>query len=130
MSYDKSDIIKYRIEKSDRTFLEAKSLQSSQFWNGAVNRLYYCCYHIVSALLIKDDINASTHNGVRTQFFKFYIKTEKLDRKFSVLYSNLMNKRQESDYDDFQEFNQNDIEPLFEEVEEFLVTIKNELNKE
>jgi uncharacterized protein (UPF0332 family) len=47
-----------------------------------------------------------------------------------VLYSNLMNKRQESDYDDFQEFSQNDIEPLFEEVEEFLATIKNELNKE
>jgi uncharacterized protein (UPF0332 family) len=129
MSYNKNDIIQYRIEKSERTFLEAKSLKSSQFWNGAVNRLYYTCYHIVSALLIKDGINASTHNGVRSQFFKFYIKTEKMDRKFSVLYSDLMNKRQESDYDDFQEFKQEDIDPLFEEVEEFIETIKEELRK-
>ena len=129
MSYNKNDIIQYRIEKSERTFLEAKSLKSSQFWNGAVNRLYYTCYHIVSTLLIKDGINASTHNGVRSQFFKFYVKTEKLDRKFSILYSDLMNKRQESDYDDFQEFEQEDIEPLFEEVQEFIEIIKDKLNK-
>ena len=129
MSYDKDDIIQYRIEKSERTFLEAKSLKLSQFWNGAVNRLYYTCYHIVSALLIKDGINASTHNGVRSQFFKFYIKTEKMDRKFSVLYSDLMNKRQESDYDDFQDFEQEDIEPLFDEVQEFIEAIKQELSK-
>ena len=129
MSYNKDDIIQYRIEKSERTFLEAKSLKSSQFWNGAVNRLYYSCYHIVSALLIKDGINASTHNGVRSQYFKFYIKTKKMDRKYSVLYSDLMNKRQESDYDDFQEFKQEDIEPLFEEVEEFINAVKEELSK-
>jgi uncharacterized protein (UPF0332 family) len=129
MSYNINDIIQYRIEKSERTFLEAKSLKSSQFWNGAVNRLYYTCYHIVSALLIKDGINASTHNGVRSQFFKFYIKTEKMDRRFSVLYSDLMNKRQESDYDDFHEFKQEDVNPLFEEVEEFINVIKKEINK-
>lgn len=93
MSYNKDDIIQYRIKKSERTFLEAKSLRSSQFWNGAVNRLYYACFHIVSALLRKDDINASTHNGVRSQFFKFYIKTGKMSRKHSILYSDLMNKR-------------------------------------
>jgi len=127
MSYNKNDIINHRIEKSDRTFLEAKSLKSSQFWNGAVNRLYYSCFHIVSALLLKDDINASTHNGVRTQFFKFYIKTEKMDRRFSVLYSDLMNKRQEGDYDDFHEFGQDDVEPLFEEVEDFISEVKKEL---
>ncbi len=51
MSYNKNDIIQYRIEKSERTFLEANSLKTSKFWNGAVNRLYYTCYHIVSALL-------------------------------------------------------------------------------
>lgn len=129
MSYNTDDIIQYRIEKSERTFLEAKSLSSSQFWNGAVNRLYYSCYHIVSGLLMKDGINASTHNGVRSQFFKYYIKTGKMDRKFSILYSDLMNKRQESDYDDFQEFKQEEVEPLFFEVEEFINAVKAELVK-
>lgn len=129
MSYEKKDIIQYRIEKSDRTFLEAESLRDSKFWNGAANRLYYSCYHVVSALLLRDGINASTHNGIRSQFFKFYVKTEILDKKYSVLYSDLMSKRQEGDYDDFQEFKQEDIEPLFEDVKEFIHTIKLELSK-
>ena len=124
MIYNKSDIIKYRLEKSSKTFKEAESLFKSQFYNGSVNRLYYSCYHIVSALLLKNDIQASTHNGVRTQFFKNFIKTGKLEKKYSVLYSSLMNKRQESDYDDFQEFSKDDVEPLIIEVKDFIKTIQ------
>lgn len=124
MIYNKSDIIKYRLEKSSKTFKEAESLFKSQFYNGSINRLYYSCYHVVSALLLKNNIKASTHNGVRTQFFKYFIKTEVLNKKYSVLYSNLMNKRQESDYDDFQEFKKDDIEPLIAEVKDFIKTIQ------
>ena len=74
--------------------------------------------------MVKDDVSASTHNGVRTEFFRRYIKTEILDREYSSLYTDLMSKRQESDYDDFLEFKQEDILPLIEEVEKFLQIIK------
>lgn len=129
MSFEKEDIIKYRIEKAYLTFQEAQSLIQSEFWSGAVNRLYYSCYHIVKALLLKNDIKASTHNGVRTEFFKYYIKTGILDKKASILYSNLMNKRQESDYDDFFEFEKADILPLIDEVKEFQIQIENLINE-
>ena len=128
MSFEKEDIIKYRIEKAHRTFLEAQSLIQSEFWSGAVNRLYYSCYHFVKALLLKNDIKASTHNGVRTEFFKYYIKTGILDKKESILYSDLMNKRQESDYDDFFEFQKEDVIPLLDEVKEFQNQIEKLIN--
>ena len=35
-----------------------------------------------------------------------------------------MSKRQESDYDDFLEFSQEDIMPLFDDVQTFIDTIK------
>ena len=124
MIYNKSDIIKFRLEKSTMTFKEAESLFKSDFYNGCINRLYYSCYHIVSALLLKNDIQASTHNGIRTQFFKHFIKSEIIDKKYSILYSNLMNKRQESDYDDFQDFKKEDVEPLISEVSEFIEKIQ------
>ena len=124
MSYQKEDLIHYRLEKSSITFEEAKSLSKSGFWGGAVNRLYYSCFYAVIALLAKDDISVSTHNGVRTEFFKRYIKTRLLDKKFSTLYSDLMSKRQENDYNDFQEFTEVDIMPLFDEVQLFLDDIK------
>jgi uncharacterized protein (UPF0332 family) len=74
--------------------------------------------------LAKDDIPASTHNGVRTEFFRRYIKTGILSRDFSSLYTDLMGKRQKSDYDDFHNFSADDISPLFEEVEKFNQTIR------
>ena len=44
MSYQKEDLIKYRIEKALTTFKEAKSLAETGFWGGAANRLYYSCF--------------------------------------------------------------------------------------
>jgi len=79
--------------------------------------------------LAKDDITASTHNGVRTEFFKLYIKTGILDRKYSSIYTDLASKRQESDYDDFLEFSKEDILPLIEDVENFLHAIQDLINK-
>lgn len=124
MSYEREDLIRYRLEKSATTFLEAKALSESGFWGGVANRLYYCCFYAVTALLAKDGFLASTHNGVRTEFFKQYIKSEILDRAYSSLYSNLMSRRHESDYDDFIEFSEEDIEPLFEKVQQFLVAVR------
>ena len=129
MSFEKEDIIKYRIEKSHLTFQEAQSLIQSEFWSGSVNRLYYSCYHIVKALLLKSDIKASTHNGVRTEFFKYFIKTGILDKKASILYSDLMNKRQECDYDDFFVFEKADVLPLIDEVKEFQIQIEYLINE-
>lgn len=129
MSYQKADLIHYRLEKSSTAFEEAKSLSKNGFWGGAVNRLYYSCFYAVIALLAKEDIPASTHNGVRTEFFKRYIKTGLLDKKYSTLYSDLMSKRQESDYDDFQEFMENDVLPLFSEVQSLLDTIREIIKK-
>ena len=76
----------------------------------------------------KNDIKASTHNGVQTEFFKHYIKTGILEKKISILYSDLMNKRQESDYDDFLDFDKDDVMPLIEEVKEFQNQIEQLIN--
>lgn len=39
-----------------------------------------------------------------------------------------MNKRQENDYDDFLEFTENEIKPLFEDVNFFLLKLKELIN--
>lgn len=44
MSYNKEDLIRYRLEKADKTFEEAESLAKGGYWNGAANRLYYSCF--------------------------------------------------------------------------------------
>ena len=129
MNFNKDDLIQYRLEKARTTLKEAKSLADSGFWNGVANRLYYSCFYAVIALLAKHEISSTTHNGVRTEFFRVFIKTGILDKDLSILYSNLMGKRQESDYGDFQNFSEGEISPLIRETEFFITKITEEIEK-
>jgi uncharacterized protein (UPF0332 family) len=63
----KADYINYRLNKAQESFNDAKLLASNQSWNSCINRLYYTCYYAVSALLLKNDIAAQTHSGLKTQ---------------------------------------------------------------
>ena len=71
-------LIKYRTERANKTLLEAKTLIENSFYNAAVNRLYYACYYLVSALLVKYRINAQTHAGVKQMFGLHFIVNQKL----------------------------------------------------
>jgi uncharacterized protein (UPF0332 family) len=79
--------------------------------------------------LAKDDFAHKSHNGARTEFFKQYIKTGILDKKYSKLYSNLMGKRQDNEYSDFLDFQEVDIRPLIAEAEEFIAIVRREILK-
>ena len=74
MARTKDDYINYCIEKSKEIFEDAVILANNMRWNSCVNRLYYSTYYLVSALLYKNNIKAITHNGVKTQLFKSYVK--------------------------------------------------------
>jgi uncharacterized protein (UPF0332 family) len=124
MSYEKADLISYRLKKAHTSLAEAKSLIEQGFLNGPANRLYYSCFYAVIALLAKEDITARKHNGVRTEFFKAFIKTGRLDNEFSKIYSNLMELRQENDYADFVEYDIEEIQHFVAQVERLINSIE------
>ncbi len=53
----KKDYITYRISRADQAFNDAKLLAENGSWNSSVNRLYYACYYMISALLLQNEIN-------------------------------------------------------------------------
>lgn len=118
MITDKSDYISYRIEKSKETFNDALILAENKSWNSCMNRLYYSSFYLVNALLYKHNIQATTHNGIRTQFFAHFIKTEILLKEDGKLFSNLFAWRQESDYMDFMDFEEEFTLSIIEEVKQ------------
>lgn len=75
---DKYVYVKYRIESAFNAYEAAKVLAENGFWNSAVNRLYYAVFYAVNALLVQNEIHASSHSGTRSQFSLFFIKTGKL----------------------------------------------------
>ena len=77
--------------------------------------------------MYKEGANAKTHDGLKTLFFKTFIKTGKIEKHFGILYSKLVDWRQESDYSIYVEFKEDDIIPLISEVEHFIAEIKKHL---
>ena len=69
-------LIAYRIGRAYETLKEADVMKREGFYNAAINRLSYACYYAVIALLLKNDIQTQTHNGVKTMlglhFFSLY----------------------------------------------------------
>jgi len=100
----KQDYINYRINNSKEALSSAKLLADNQHWNATINRLYYSCFYIVSALLYKNNINAKKHSGLKHQFTLHFIKTGIIDKNVARVYLRLCDWRQKSDYDDFDDF--------------------------
>jgi len=118
-----NELIKYRHSRSLETYEEALMLAREEHWNAVANRLYYSCFYLISALLLQNGANFSSHNGVKTEFHKKYIKTGIVTKQSGKTYSRLFNLRQEGDYLDFKRLNEEDVYPFIEDVNSFISEI-------
>jgi uncharacterized protein (UPF0332 family) len=124
MTGTKKDLIDYRYSRALDTFDDAGILADNKKWNSTINRLYYSSYYAVTALLLKSDINPTTHNGAKTYFSKHFIKTGKISTELGKTYSQLFTWRQKGDYDDLFDFEEKIVLPYFEPVEKLLKEIE------
>jgi uncharacterized protein (UPF0332 family) len=124
---DRNEYIKNRIETAYKTLEAAKVLSENGFWNSAVNRLYYSVFYAVNAILVKHEIIAQSHSGVKSQFSLHFIKTGKLKKKYGKLLAELYDWRQKGDYESLYEFDSESVLPLFDSVLEMIQVIEKEL---
>jgi uncharacterized protein (UPF0332 family) len=59
--------------------------------------------------LLRNNIEVQTHSGVRQQFGLHFIKTGKIEKKWGKFYSDIFDKRQTGDYDDFIVFTKEEV---------------------
>src|SRR5947207_1715915 len=120
---DKSDYIRYKLQKSLQAIKEARLLLENGINDTAVSRLYYAAFYAVNALLTANGFNPKTHSGAKIILNKEFILTGKIESRFSDFYSLLMAKRFEADYDDFVFIDTNKIQQWLSETEEFIGVI-------
>jgi uncharacterized protein (UPF0332 family) len=124
---NRENYINYRFHRAEETFEEALILAKEERWNAVINRLYYACFYAVIALLIKNNISTQTHDGARTQFGLFFVKTGIIDKESGKLFSKLFDYRQKGDYGDLFDYDEELTVPLINKVKEFLIEIKKQL---
>ncbi|HKI90273.1 MAG TPA: HEPN domain-containing protein [Draconibacterium sp.] len=117
------ELIKYRRERAKETLEEAKILAEANHWNAVANRLYYSCFYMVNAMLLKNELSFNSHNGVKTAFHQQFIKTNIISRQSGRLYNRLFNLRQEGDYLDFKRLDKDTVFPFIEDVNLFITEL-------
>jgi len=111
--------------QAKRCLASARLLLADDDFLGATNRLYYCAFHCVRALLSNDNVNFKKHSGVISYFRREYIKTGKLNVQLSEIIGDLFDDRMGSDYDTAYYTDRETIEADIERAEYFYEEINN-----
>lgn len=122
-------LIKYRIKRAKEMLIESEEIIGLNFLNSSVNRLYYACYYAVTALLLKENINAQTHSRVKQMFGLHFVATNKISKESGRFYSQIFNERITGDYDDFISFDIETVNALLKMSQAFVQEIDSFLNK-
>ncbi len=121
---ERTELVVYRIKRATSTLEEVSLHLENNLLNTAVNRIYYACYYAVIALLMKQKINAQTHSGVRQMFGLHYVKTGIIDKELGRFYTDIFDKRQTGDYDDFVEFEKDEVLELYDSSKRFVQAVE------
>lgn len=122
-------IVCLEIEKAENIVSQINELEKLSYWDNIANRLYYALFHAVSALLIFDKHNVSTHKGSIVLFGQFYIKTGVFNINDGRLFSQLQTIREKSDYNCAYQTSEDEIKPLIYPTIELIKRIKLYINK-
>lgn len=120
-----NSLIAYRIERAYGSLKEAKLMAEGGFYNASINRLYYACYYMAVALLLKNNISAQTHSGVKTMLGMHFTSKGKLSISASKIFTTLFEKRHSSDYDAFVYCDKEMVDEYYPKAEAFIEEVKN-----
>ena len=121
----RQNIVMYRMGKARQLLHDVDVLIENELWNSTINRMYYACFHAVSALLIKNGIEVKSHMGIRQAFGLHFVKAGKVSLEYGLIFSRIYDKRQSSDYDDFIDFTKEEVEKLYPQIKSFIMVIGN-----
>lgn len=91
-----------------------------------INRAYYAMFYTLLALFIRTNMNVKTskHIGVISLFDKEFVKTGKIDKRYSTILHDTFDARQEGDYKELVIFSSEDAAEYVKLGEEFIEGVK------
>ncbi len=129
MSDQTGDYIRYRVARAKETIIEIDLLIGIAHWNTATNRMYYACFYVVGALLLKKNITTNSHSGTLHKFNEIFVKPGRVSMELARLYAELFDKRQKADYNDNFDLDEKTVTRLYKPCIEFITQIELLINE-
>jgi len=117
-------MVKYWMEKSAESLESAEDELRKGRFSFSVNRIYYSCFYIVSALLLQKGYRFKKHSGVRASFHQYFVKSGLVDEEDGKFYDRLFNSRLKGDYVEFTNFEEEEVEEWLKKAKEFTEKVR------
>jgi len=124
VSEEQEALIRYRMDRARETLVEAELMAQAGHWNACVNRLYYACFYAVTALLLRHNLSASKHSGVRSLLNRHFVRTGAISSTLGMLNRDLFESRQQGDDQDLIRFAEQEVRPWIPEAQNFVACIE------
>jgi len=115
--FNSEEYIHYRIQRAKETLLEVELLINNNFLNAAMN------------ILLKHGIETLSHSGTRQKFGQLFVKNGLIEKELGKHFTNLYEKRQKGDYDDFFEQDEETITSYFPKTKLLISAIEELIQK-
>ena len=123
-NYSKEEFVKYWIKKSNESLSAAEDELKAGRLSFTVNRIYYACFYIVSALLLLKGLKFKKHSGVKASLHRNLIKRGLIGKKEGRFYNKLFEARQRGDYIEFVHFEKEQVEEWLKQASEFMKAVR------
>jgi uncharacterized protein (UPF0332 family) len=119
-----SQLINYRIQQAYESIAEVEFQISNNYFNTAVNRIYYGMFYILLALALKHNFKTSKHKQLIGWFNKEFIKSGQVDVRLGNIIHKAYEDRTDSDYGIFIQFEKAEVQSKLEQMKEFIGMIE------
>ncbi len=117
---DHSDIIRLRLQTGKGLLLEVEPLMKLEFYTTVINRLYYSCFHVTTALLLTKNITAKTHKGIANMLHQQFVNNNEFEHKKAAFFGDLLNERIRDDYNEFLIMDEQEVSAFIEPSKQYV----------
>jgi uncharacterized protein (UPF0332 family) len=114
------DLADYRMARARETIEDARLLLDQGRLPAAANRIYYAMFYAATALLITKGLASSRHSGIIGMFRREFVKTGLFPTDLAEFIDEAFDERLESDYGDYVQLEQADLEDLLAGARRFV----------
>ena len=112
------------LKRAKKALLAAKILLKKELFEDCVSRAYYAVLHAAKAALALFEVQADTHNSVRSMFGLHIVKTGKIEKEFAKILIAEQEDREIGDYEIDIEIEEERAKQRVDEADKFLKRIE------
>ena len=117
------------IKKAEKFLSTAEYIFSRGDYDSCVSRCYYAMFFITEAVLLTENLSASSHKGVISLFGEHFIKKDIFDREMGKFLNEAYDKRLIGDYGVGFIISEEEAKEILRKTKSFIRSLKNYLER-